>query len=240
VAMAARRHSTRHLQGAAVMRCLGARQRTLAGIHIGELLLLGLVACAAGVAIAFALQWSVAGWLERMLRVDIPPAGVWPALRGLGVGLLVLLAFGAPPVLALRRVPALRVLRRDLDPTEPSAWLVLLAGLCGLAALLWWQAGSAVLAVAMLLGIAATLAALAAIAWVLILLVRRVRARLRGPLRYGLANVSRRAGTSIAQVGALGLGLMALLLLTFVRTDLLDRWRLALAQDAPNRFIINV
>lgn len=240
VAMAARRHSTRHLQGAAVMRCLGARQRTLAGIHIGELLLLGLVACAAGVAIAFVLQWSVAGWLERMLRVDIPPAGVWPALRGFGVGLLVLLAFGAPPVLALRRVPALRVLRRDLDPTEPSAWLVLLAGLCGLAALLWWQAGSAVLAVAMLLGIAATLAALAATAWVLILLVRRVRARLRGPLRYGLANVSRRAGTSIAQVGALGLGLMALLLLTFVRTDLLDRWRLALAQDAPNRFIINV
>src|SRR5690606_35717035 len=53
-------------------------------------------------------------------------------------------------------------------------------------------------------------------------------------------NVSRRAGSSIAQVSALGLGLMALLLLTFVRTDLLDRWQLALAQDAPNRFVINV
>jgi putative ABC transport system permease protein len=41
-------------------------------------------------------------------------------------------------------------------------------------------------------------------------------------------------------VSALGLGLMALLLLTFVRTDLLDRWRLSLSADAPNRFIINV
>jgi putative ABC transport system permease protein len=132
------------------------------------------------------------------------------------------------------------VLRRDLDAAEPSAWLVALAGIGGLAALLWWQAGSATLAVAMLLGIAGTLAVLAAIAWALILLVRRMRARLRGALRYGLANVSRRAGTSIAQVSALGLGLMALLLLTFVRTDLLDRWQLALAQDAPNRFIINV
>nr|MDQ3057546.1 FtsX-like permease family protein [Pseudomonadota bacterium] len=49
-----------------------------------------------------------------------------------------------------------------------------------------------------------------------------------------------RAATSIAQVSALGLGLMALLLLTFVRTDLLDRWQLSLAQDAPNRFIVNV
>ena len=240
VAMAARRHSERHLSGVAVMRCLGAQQRTLVGIHVGELLLLGLLACTIGIAIAFALQWSVAGWLAQALKVEIPPASVWPALRGYGVGLVVLLAFGAPPVLALRRVPALRVLRRDLDGTEPSAWIVALAALGGLAALLWWQAGSATLAVAMLVGIAATLAVLALIAWALIVAVRRLRTRLRGALRYGLANVSRRAGTSIAQVSALGLGLMALLLLTFVRTDLLDRWQLALAQDAPNRFIINV
>src|SRR3546814_10720877 len=78
------------------------------------------------------------------------------------------------------------------------------------------------------------------LAWGMVALVRRLRSRLRGALRYGLANVSRRAGTSIAQVTALALGLMALLLLTFVRTDLLDRWQLSLAQDAPNRFIINV
>ena len=156
------------------------------------------------------------------------------------VGMLVLLSFGAPPVLALRRVPALRVLRRDLDPTEPSAWLVGAAGLGGLATLLWWKAGSATLGLAMLLGIAGTLAALALLAWLLILLLRRIRTRLRGPLRYGLANVSRRPGMSIAQVASLGLGLMALLLLTFVQRDLLDRWQQTLAADAPNRFIINV
>jgi putative ABC transport system permease protein len=92
----------------------------------------------------------------------------------------------------------------------------------------------------MLAGIAATLAVLAGLALLLILAVRRLRRRLRGALRYGLANVSRRAGTSIAQIAALGLGLMALLLLTFVRTDLLDRWQVALQADAPNRFIINV
>lgn len=240
VAMAARRHSERHLSGTAVMRCLGASQRTLVGVHVGELLLLGLIACTVGVAIAFGLQWAIGGWLERSLAISIPPAGPMPAWQGYGVGLIVLLAFGAPPVLALRRVPALRVLRRDLDPTEPSAWLVALAGFVGLGALLWWKAGSAALGTAMLVGIVATLAVLALLAWVLIRLVRRLRGRLRGSLRYGLANVSRRAGTSIAQISALGLGLMALLLLTFVRTDLLDRWQMALAADAPNRFIINV
>ncbi|GHD71842.1 inner membrane transport permease [Luteimonas padinae] len=240
VAMAARRHSARHLQGAAVMRCLGASQATLAGIHVGELLMLGLLACSVGVAVAWALQWAIGGWLAGMLGIAIPPAGVLPALGGYGVGLVVLLAFAAPPVLALRRVPALSVLRRDLDPTEPAALLVLVAGIAGIGALLWWQAGSPALALAMLAGIALTLGALALLAWLMILAVRRLRTRLRGSARYGLANVSRRAGTSIAQVSALGLGLMALLLLTFVRTDLLARWQLALAEEAPNRFIVNV
>lgn len=240
VAMAARRHSARHLQGAAVMRCVGASQSTLVGIHVGELALLGLLGSGIGVAIAFGLQWFVAGWLASALKLALPAAGWLPALEGLGVGLAVLLAFGVPPVLALRRVPALRVLRRDLDPTEPSAWVVAFAGLAGLSALLWWKAGSATLGTAMLLGILATVAVLAGLAWALIVVVRRLRGRLRGPWRYGLANVSRRAGASIAQVSALGLGLMALLLLTFVRTDLLDRWREAMPADAPNRFIINV
>lgn len=240
VAMAARRHSERHLSGVAVMRCLGATQARLVGIHVGELVLLGLLACSAGVAIAWGLQWGIGAWLAQRMQVDIPPASWWPAVQGYGVGLLVLLAFGAPPVLALRRVPALRVLRRDLDGAEPAAWAVVLAGLGGLAALLWWQAGTPALALAILLGVGATLAVLAALAGVLVLAVRALRTRLRGPLRYGLANVSRRAGTSVAQVSALGLGLMALLLLTFVRTDLLDRWRVQLQADAPNRFIINV
>jgi putative ABC transport system permease protein len=222
------------------MRCLGASQRTLVGIHVGELVLLGLIACTLGVLIAFGLQWAIGSWLQSEMKISIPPAGALPALQGYGVGMIVLLAFGAPPVLALRRVPALRVLRRDLDPTEPSAGLVALTGFVGLGALLWWKAGSATLGTAMLLGILATLGVLALLAWLMILLVRRLRSRLRGSLRYGLANVSRRAGTSVAQVSALGLGLMALLLLTFVRTDLLDRWQLSLAADAPNRFIINV
>lgn len=240
VAMAARRHSARHLSGTAVMRCLGATQRTLVGIQVGELLLLGVIASTIGVVIAFALQWAIGNWLAQALKLSIPPAGWLPALQGYGVGLVVLMAFGAPPVLALRRVPALRVLRRDLDPTEPSAWLVAIAGFVGLGALLWWKAGSAALGLSMLVGIVATLAVLALLAWLLIVVVRRTRSRLRGSLRYGLANVSRRAGASIAQVSALGLGLMALLLLTFVRTDLLDRWQLALAEEAPNRFIVNV
>lgn len=240
VAMAARRHSARHLDGCAVLRCLGASQSTITGIYAGELLLLGVLGSALGVATGFAVQAALGGWLESVLGIEIPAAGWRPALEGVGLGLLVLLAFALPPVLALRRVPALRVLRRDLDAAEPGSLLTALTGAAGLSALLWWKAGSAALGASLLAGIAATLAALALLAWGLVVLLRRVRGRLHGPWRYGLANVSRRPLASVVQVAALGLGLMAILLLTLVRTDLLARWQQSLPENAPNRFVVNV
>src|SRR5690606_22660011 len=83
VAMAARRHSERHLSGTAVMRCLGASQRTLVSVHVGELLMLGVIASAVGVAIAFLAQWVLGAWLAQKLAIDIPAAGVLPAVQGM-------------------------------------------------------------------------------------------------------------------------------------------------------------
>jgi putative ABC transport system permease protein len=240
VAMAARRHAARHLDGCAIMRCLGASQHRIVGIYVGELVWLGVIGSSIGIALAYMIQNVVGTMLGRVMGLAIPPAGLTPMLEGFAVGFTVLLAFALPPVLALRRVSALRVLRRDLGMTEPSAWLAALVGLSGLALLLWWKAGSPTLATAILVGIVATLLVLGLLAALLVWSLRVLRTRLRGPWRYGLANVGRRAMASAAQIAALGLGLMVILLLTLVRTDLLDRWQRSFPVDAPNRFIINV
>ena len=240
VALAARRHSARHLDGSAVMRCLGASQSTIAGLQLGELFFLGLVGSGVGNALAWLLQMAVGAWLSDAMGVVLPQPGLQPVWAGFAIGFTVLIAFAVPPVLALRKVPALRVLRRDVPLTEPSAWAVGLLGLAGLGGLLWWKADSATLATIILGGIGITALVLAGIAWILLRWLKRVRKNLRGPWRYGLANLSRHEGMTLAQVSALGLGLMALLLLTFVRTDLLSRWQQTLPTDAPNRFVINV
>lgn len=240
IALAARRHSARHLDASAVMRCLGASQGTIAFLQLGELLFLGLVGSSLGVGFAWLLQWGVGAWLSQAMGVVLPGAGWQPALAGYAIGFTVLLAFAVPPVLALRKVPALRVLRRDVPINEPSAWTVGLLGLAGLAALLWWKAGSAQLGAIILGGIAVTAMVLAGVAWLLLRWLKNARQGLRGPWRYGLANLSRHQGMTLTQVSALGLGLMALLLLLFVRTDLLSRWQQTLPADAPNRFVINV
>lgn len=240
VAMAARRHSARHLDDAAVLRCLGASQRDIAALHLLAMVLLTLLAAALGITLAFALQWFAGGSLERTLGIAVPAAGPLPALYGAAVGFTVLLSFALPPVLALRRVPALRVLRRDLPLVEPSALLTGAAGLGGLVALLWWKSGSAEMAGSLLGGLALAFVALAALAALLLFALRRLRGRLRGAWRYGLANLSRRAGSSLAQIAALGLGLTVLLLLGLVRSDLLARWREAIPDTAPNQFVINI
>jgi putative ABC transport system permease protein len=240
VAMAARRHTARHLDDVAVLRCLGASQREIVSLHLVALLLLTVLAAALGITIAYALQSFAGSSLENTLGIRVPPAGLWPALYGAAVGLTVLVSFALPPVLALRRVPALRVLRRDLPLAETSALLTTLVGISGLVALLWWKSGSAQLATSLLGGLALAFVALALLAGVLIFALRRVRGRLRGAWRYGLANLSRRAAASLAQIAALGLGLTVLLLLGLVRSDLLARWRDAIPADAPNQFVVNI
>ncbi len=240
IAMAARRHAEHQLDGCAVMRCMGASQSMLLGIHAGELLWLGLIGATLGLGLAWLVQALLAGWLSAELGLAIPAAGWLPAVHGMGVAFAVLLAFALPPLLALRRVTAMRVLRRDLDPGSAPAWMSLLLGVAGLGALLWWKAGDPTLAAIVLGGIALTLLVLALLALILISVLRRARRHLSGVWRYGLASLGRRSAGSVVQVSALGLGLMVILLLTLVRTDLLSRWREALPPDAPNRFLINV
>ena len=86
---------------------------------------------------------------------------------------------------------------------------------------------------------AGLLLASALVAWLLLALLKKLPQR-GVTWRFGLANLRRRAFASSLQIGALALGLMALLLLTVVRGDLMRNWRASLPPDAPNQFLINV
>ncbi len=240
IAMAAKRQAARQMDAAAVMRCLGAEQKTLQRIFLSQLVIAGVLGCGMGVLLAWALQWGVGLWLAHALQIALPAASLLPAASGLLAGMVVLLSFAMPPILQLRRVPALRVLRRDLGPPEMAASLLVVLGLAALAALMIWQAGSLLVGGLLFAGLSATCLVLAMFAALLMRLLTRLRHVLRGPLRYGLANAARRPLTTIAQVSALGMGLMVLLLLGFLQNDLIKQWRNELPPDFPNRFLINV
>ena len=52
--------------------------------------------------------------------------------------------------------------------------------------------------------------------------------------------IAARPAFAVLQVSALAVGLLALVLLVLLRTDLIASWRQATPPDAPNRFVINV
>jgi putative ABC transport system permease protein len=240
VALAARRFSQRQIDAAAMMRCLGASQAAIFGLHAWQFVALGIAACILGSAVGFAAQEVLAIWLARFFTMDLPLPGPLPAVRGAIIGFVLLLGFTLPPLVSLRSVSTLRVLRRDLAPTEPLSLAAFALGLAALSALIIWQAGDLKLGSIALGGFAAALLAAAAAGYAMIRLVTRLRGAASGPWRYGLANLRRRTWASLVQIMALGLGIMAMLMLTLVRTELITKWQQSMPADMPNRFAINI
>jgi putative ABC transport system permease protein len=240
VAMAARRFVGRHLDNCAVMRCLGAEQHTISHLYLTQMLALGLAASLVGIGLGYLAQEGLVALLGSLAGFELPLPSGWPILLGLLTGMITLLGFAIPPILQLRNVPTLRVLRRDIGAIQPNALLAYGAGLGAFLILIIIQAQNLKLAMAILSGLALTLGLLALLAGSLLLLLRPLQHRGGPAWRFGLANVSRRSGQSLAQMTGFSIGLMALLLLAVVRTDLLSEWEDRLPAGTPNRFLINI
>ncbi len=242
VALAIRRYLQRHLDPCAVMRCLGAPQGQVLGLYLGQFLCLGLFSSLLGVAIGFGAHFVLHAWLADLLATPLPDPGLWPALQGVVAGLVLLFGFATPPLLQLRKVPTLRVLRRELGSPDTSIIATYGVGLAALASLLFWAAGEPKLGAYAAGGFALVLGATALIARLALLLLKPLRhgSGTGFGWRYGLAGLERRSLSAVAQIVALSLGLTALLLLTVTRGDLMQAWRQASPPDAPNRFVINI
>jgi putative ABC transport system permease protein len=231
IALAVRRFVERHLDAVAVMRCLGATQARLERLFAAEFALLGLAGCALGAGLGYAAQAGLGVALAGVIRSELPLASPWPALHGALVGLALLLGFALPPLVQLRNVPALRVIRREAEAPRPAALASYAAGFATLCALLVWQAGDARLGLYVVGGFAAALAVFFVAAFLALQLVSRFRIG---------RHLRRHVRGNAVQTAALAAGLTALLLLTFTRNDLVDAWRRSAPSDAPNRFLIGV
>ena len=243
VALGTRRFVERHLDGCAVMRCLGATQSQLLRLYALEFLALGLSACALGCVLGYIAQEAIGMAVAEVVRAELPPPRVLPAVQGFLVGLVLLLGFALPPLVQLKNVPAVRVLRRESGTPKGGTLAAYAAGLVSLGALLIWQAGDLKLGLYVVGGFAAAVAVFFLIAWASLKVVtsQRVISVVRtSTLRYGLANLRRHARGNAVQIASLALGLTAVLLLTFTRNELVDAWRRSAPPDAPNRFLIGV
>jgi len=242
VALAARSFAERQLDACALLRVLGQSQRTLTLSYATEFLGAGLLASACGVLAGYAVHLGFVSLLQGLVETQLPAAGVQPALLGLAMGLTLLVAFGLPPVLQLARVPALRVLRRDLGALQLRSSLVLAMGLAGFALTLLMVSRDLKLGLITVGGFALALLLFAGLAALALWALRRMLPGEQAPrwLRLATRQVTARPWFAVVQVSSLSVGLLALALLVLLRTDLVASWRQATPKDAPDRFVINV
>lgn len=241
VAMAARRFMLRHLDACAMLRCLGMTQNQVAAMYLSEFVIVALLGSALGVAAGFAAHFVLLAWLGSFIPGTLPAAGWMPALQGIATGMLLLIGFALPPILQLRNVPHNRVIRREQDAPQPLTLASYLLGTAVFIGLLLWQARDIKLGLLTAAGFIGALAAFALIGWLSLKGLRRLRGLSNHQSwLFALTGLQRRPGATIMQIVALGLGLMALLLLTVIRGDLIGAWRQSTPADAPNRFVVNI
>ena len=242
VALAARTFAAKHLDACALLRVLGQSQQTLSIAYAFEFITAGLVASLLGVMVGYGVHHAFVWLLAGLVDAQLPPASGAPALLGLGMGLTLLLAFGLPPVLQLAQVPALRVIRRDMGGLQPASVGVLLAGLFGFAGALMWASRDVKLGLMTVGGFAMATLMFAGATWLALKLLRKWVPSNTTPrwLLLATRQVMARPVYAVVQVSALSVGLLALVLLVLLRTDLISSWRKATPVNAPDRFVINV
>ena len=240
VAMAARRYVQRHLDSVALLKTLGATRNLTLAVSLIQLLLIAVAAALLGAGFGYLAQEWLLRALQDFLRADLPPPDLVPLGLGFLTSIALLAGFALPPLLQLSRVPAIRVLRRDMGPPPPVVWLAFGPAIAAVVFLVWWVVRDPRLFVGFVIGLSLFTAILALAGWGLVRIAGAMRGSVGVSWRYGIANLSRRRAESVVQIVAFGLGLMVLLLLAVVRNDLLDDWRRSLPSNLPNFFFINI
>jgi putative ABC transport system permease protein len=241
VAMASRRYVHRHLDTVALLKTLGATRNFTLTVSLLQLLVIALAAALVGAALGFVAQEWLLQAIKGLLAVtQLPAAGITPIAIGFAAAIAVLAGFALPPLLQLSRVPALRVLRRDVGPPPLLVVLAFGPAIAVVLALIYWVVRDLRLLGYFTAGLAVFVVLLALAGSVLVYLAGRLRGRVGVAWRYGVANLSRRRAESVVQLVAFGAGIMVLLLLGIIRGDLNGDWRRTLPADLPNYFFVNI
>ena len=239
-AMAARRYAMRHLDNIALLKTLGASQRFVVAVTMGELGLIIVATSVLGVLLGYGAQYGLAVIAAELVGFVLPPASGQPFLLGILTAATVVIGFALPHLLRLGSTPPLRVLRKDLPAPRLGALATFGTALVAIGALVFVIVRDALLVGLIAGGLVGMALIAGGIGWLLVQALGRFRGAAGIAWRYGLANISRRGPESIVQIVAFGLSLMVLLLLGVVRNDILSAWEETLPATAPNHFMINI
>lgn len=240
IALTAKRYSERHFDYVAILKTLGCTSSQITTIYLTIQLVLAAIAIVVGSVLGWLVHQGILQMLQSIMLVELPQPSFEPFVIGALTALICLLAFALPPLLALRETPPLRVLRKDVSQQKISDQVPYVFGILGTVLLVYWYSQDFQLTTVLVLAVAAIAAFLSLISYAFLQSSGSMGMRAGSAWKLAMTAARRRRRENVLQVMVFSVTIMSLLILTLLRTDLIDEWQAQLPQDTPNHFMMNI
>jgi putative ABC transport system permease protein len=240
VAVASRRYGRRHQSVVAVFRALGASTGHIRKLYCLHWSLLSLLSIVAGLLVGYILLLLGASAIQEYLSLTQAPLGYSPFLTAIFTGLLCAIAFAIHPITELISTSPLSVIRGfEHKKTALLGWYQL-PPMLSLLLLLFIFSGDALMSLALLAGGFIVSFLLLFFGRLLMSASRQAGTKAGKSWHLALANLKRRATENSVQLVSFTIAIKLLLLITVMKTSILDEWQAQFPDDTPNQYLVNI
>ena len=240
IALTAKRYSERHYDYVAILKTFGCTSIQISIIYLSIQLMLAAIAVVVGCILGYLVHQGILQLLQSLLLVSLPPASFQPYVIGSLTAFICLLAFALPPLLALRETPPLRVLRKDMSQQKIGANVPYVFGILGTISLVFWYSQDLVLTSVLVSSVAAIALFLSLVSYLFLRSSGSAGMKAGSAWLLAMTAARRRRKQNVLQVMVFSITIMSVLILTLLRTDLIDEWQAQVPQNTPNHFMMNI
>ena len=240
IALTAKRYSERHYDYVAILKTFGCTSSQISFIYLNIQLVLASFAVSIGWLFGWFIHGVILAALQRLLFVDLPEPGFQPFIVGGLTAVICLLSFALPPLLALRETPPLRVLRKDISQQKIGDNVPYLFGALGALLLVYWYSQDLILTSVLIISVAAIALVLSGVSYFILRTSSSTGMKAGSAWLLAMTATRRRRKQNVLQVMVFSITIMSLLILTLLRTDLVEEWQAQLPENTPNHFMMNI
>ena len=239
IALSASRYAKRQQQKVALLKTLGAKPQFITALYAVHLCAIGVCTAAIGLLLGGLLQWGIIFVLGDLIPKDLAAASPSAYITGAVTAFVALLAFAAPPILALRNIAPSAIFREQhsqrYSPTRGTFF-----GAVAMIVLMLLFTRDLKLTFLVSVGVGISIGCVGLVSTGLISVSKYLAIRLPYSWRIGLANLKRHQRFNTLQIIIFSLLFLVLFVLISLRTTLISQWQNQLPSNAPNHFIFNV
>lgn len=240
IALTAKRYSERHYDYVAILKTFGCTSSHITFIYLTIQIALAVIAIIVGSVLGWLVHVGILQLLQSVITVSLPAAGYQPYVIGASTAFICLLSFAIPPLLALRETPPLRVLRKDISQQKIGDSVPYFFGIGGAIFLVYWYSQDVILTSVLVGAIAGIAALLSVVSYLFLKTSGSVGMKAGSAWKLAMTAARRRRKQNVLQVMVFSITIMSLLILTLLRTDLIDDWQAQLPENTPNHFMMNI